>query len=79
MIVEGRFTVVSVGSREYNGTTYYDCNIEADNRVLRVNTDKACYDYMANNKYKPCIGTFDLGVSRNGLYIKLKEVKPCEK
>lgn len=75
MVVTGNFVCVSVGSREYNGTVYYDANIEADNRVMRVNCDKPAYDVLVSRKYKQCTGVFDLGVSRNGLYIKLKEAK----
>lgn len=74
-MLNGKFVLVACSNREYNGSIYFNATIEMDNKVMQINVDKVAFQALENNKYKEFIGDFELGVSKNGLFCRLKDAR----
>ena len=74
MILNGVFTMISVESRENNGRTYHNVNIESeDGKLLRVGTTDEVVEKL--KKYQKHLGFFDIGSFKGELYMRLVDAQ----
>lgn len=77
MIVSGRFTFISMESRESNGKTYYNANIESeDGSLMRLSVEDGCINSL--QKYKPYDGAFKVGAYKGEMFMRLVGVTPVK-
>lgn len=77
MIVNGRFTFISMESRESNGKTYYNANIESeDGSLMRLSVEDGCINGL--QKYKPYDGSFKIGAYKGEMFMRLVSVVPVK-
>lgn len=70
MVVSGKFVMISVSEREYNGKKYYNASVEDidTGKILSFDADASIVPIMV--KYKEFIGVFE--VSQYGKDTRLR-------
>ena len=74
MILSGKFVLISVESRESNGKTYYNANMESveDGKLFRWGATETAVDKM--KKYQTYLGHFEPRVWDGKLSLTLLDV-----
>lgn len=72
MVVSGKFILISLSEREWNGKKYYDVNVEdKDNgKMLSFDADVSIVSQVV--KYKEFLGHFDLSQYGTGKDLKTR-------
>lgn len=75
MTLEGKFTFISLETREKDGKKYYNVNIESEEGgLMRLSTDG---DVVAGlQKYQKYKGIFKIGTYNNSMYMRLVGAEP---
>lgn len=75
MYLNGVFTMISVESRESNGKTYHNVNIEdEEGKLLRIGCDPAVVPDL--RKYQLHQGQFAVGIYNGQMFMRLVAAAP---
>lgn len=75
MILSGKFTMISVETKERDGKRYFNVNIEAeDGKLLRIGSDEKTVSKL--KKYQKHDGWFDVGSYNGNMYMRLVDAVP---
>lgn len=79
MIVSGKFVMISVNEREYNGKKYYNANVEDldTGKMLSFDADATIVPQMV--KYTQFIGTFEVSQYGKDTRLRLFDLEPVNK
>ena len=75
MKLQGKFTMISVETRERDNKRYNNVNIETeDGQVIRLGVDEQVIPKM--KKYQQYLGCFLIGTYNQNMYMRLIDVLP---
>lgn len=79
MVVSGKFVMISVSEREYNGKKYYNASVEDmdTGRILSFDSDVSIVPQMV--KYKEFIGYFEVSQYGKDTRLRLFDLETVNK
>ena len=79
MVVSGKFVMISVSEREYNGKKYYNASVEDvdTGKILSFDADASIVPIMV--KYKEFIGVFEVSQYGKDTRLRLFDLEAVNK
>lgn len=75
MQLNGEFVFVCLKTSNYEGKTYYKVTLESNDMTLQVSTSLEVAAKMT--KYQRYVGAFNVGVGKDGMFMRLVDVRPA--